>query len=814
MVTPKQPEHTPPEYRSAPDIWSDLAGFERGRGPYLAPPAKIPEPQPLSDLERFLERIWEPGDVREVRSPKHDGYNTAAGYFDDPAKLVEAVAGSRLDGRANVYVTINPVAPALLARAANRIDLKAKTTTADKDVVRRRWLFVDVDTVRPAGISATEDERALAQAVANAIAAYLRDLGWPDPVVAMSGNGYALFYPIDLPNDEASKRLVEGVLAHLAERCDTDGAKVDSTVSNAARIVGLVGTMKVKGDSTPDRPHRRSQLLRDPVRGDVVTAEQLAALAPDPQPKAGCPAASITIAGDRMAAGWVKDMLDAGGITYREIERKGRTWYRLDECPFHPEDDLRGDCGVGEDPVGKGLGHCFHNRGAGKGWQEFKAALGLRIERFTIDFGGPALEPPPPEPVAWPAPPAEAAFHGVLGDITRAVERHTEADPVGVLGTLLAMFGAACGGSRSFYQGSQQRTNLSLLLVGGTGFGGRKGTALDVGRAVFRLAYPELEKLWLVGAASGEAITGHLARKDDLDRPRWLIDERVLIVETEFGRLLTVMNREGSTLSAVLRNAWDGVAMGYARARDEVLIGRHHVSLLGHITPVELRSKLTDTDAANGFANRLLFLAVRRTRLVPFPQSPDTHVAAFVDQLRAAIESAGRPAELRFTEAAEDRWESFYAGLALSPRLGLAGALTGRHEAQVARLALVYALADQAPAIDVEHLEAAIALAEYAARSVVHAFGDSTGNRHADQLRAMLGDGPVGWDEAKRSLGLRTAADMAEVVAVLTDAGIAEVLAEASAAGRGRPRRLIAIKGVKGVKDARGARTNAKETAA
>jgi hypothetical protein len=331
----------------------------------------------VSDLERFLDLIWEPGDVREVRSPKHDGYNTAAGYFDDPAKLVEAVAGSRLDGRANVYLTINPVAPALLARAANRIDLKAKTTTADKDVLRRRWLFVDVDPVRPAAISATEAEREAALEVARGVSAYLGGLGWPTSIVAMSGNGYALFYPIDLPNDEPSRHLVERVLHHLAARFDTDGAKVDTSVANAARIVGLTGTMKVKGDSTPDRPHRPSQLLRDPVRGAVVTAEQLAALAPDPQPKAGPPTASIVVVGGHVAPGWVKQRLDDAGIAYREGQRNGRTWYRLDECPFHPEDDLRGDCGVGEDPVGKGLGHCFHNRGVGKGWQEFKAALGL-----------------------------------------------------------------------------------------------------------------------------------------------------------------------------------------------------------------------------------------------------------------------------------------------------------------------------------------------------------------------------------------------------------------------------------------------------
>lgn len=215
---------------------------------------------------------------------------------------------------------------------------------------------------------------------------------------------------------------------------------------------------------------------------------------------------------------------------------------------------------------------------------------------------------------AWPEPLEDAAYHGVLGEIAQAVAPLTEADPVAVLGTLLVMFGAACGGHRSMYQGSQQRANLSLLLVGETGFRGRKGTALDIGRGVFRLAYPDLDHLWLVGVASGEAISGHLTRKDAGGQ---VVDPRVLIVEPEFGRVLTIMGREGSTLSPVLRNAWDGVPLGHARARDESLVTSHHVALLGHVTPVELRSKLTDADAANGFANRILFLAVRRSQLIP-----------------------------------------------------------------------------------------------------------------------------------------------------------------------------------------------------
>ncbi|MEJ7697130.1 MAG: DUF3987 domain-containing protein [Candidatus Limnocylindrales bacterium] len=416
------------------------------------------------------------------------------------------------------------------------------------------------------------------------------------------------------------------------------------------------------------------------------------------------------------------------------------------------------------------------------------------------------------EPASWPEPLGDAAYHGVLGEIALAVAPYTEADPVAVLGTLVSMFGSACGGGRALYQGSLQRSNTSVLLVGATGFGGRKGTALDLARSVFRLAYPELDALWLVGVASGEAIAGHLVRR--IEEARAVggpAEERVFLVEPEFGRLLTILNREGSTLSAVLRNAWDGVPLGHARARDESLVTAHHVSLLGHITPTELRVKLTDSDAANGFANRILFLAVRRQRLIPFPASPDAIVQPFVERLQSAILDAAAPGELAFDDAARDRWEDFYAELAVTPRLGLSGAVTGRHEAQVARLALVYALADRSEVVGAAHLEAAIALAEYARRSAVWALGDSTGNRHADVLLRMLDDGEVSYDDAKRALGLRTGADLAEAVGVLVDAGLATVVKMPRPTG-GRPGRVIRANGANGANGVRGARTGERKT--
>jgi hypothetical protein len=343
---------------------------------------------PPTDLERFIEVLWRPGDVREVRIP--GGRSVDSGYFDDPAALVAAV--QPLDGVENAYITVNPVDPSLLARSANRIR-SARSTTSDGQIIERRWLPIDIDPNRPSGISASEEEREAALEVTRQVWTYLNGLGWPEPMVALSGNGYWMFYPTELPNDTPSTKLVEGVLGHLSARFSSPIVSIDTTVSNASRIVALIGMLKVKGDATVDRPHRRSGLLRMPKDFVAVSSEQLAGLTPPPATVPPQRPPTITVAGDRMPEGWVGKLLDAAGISYRQMTRKGTTWYRLNQCPFHPEDDQGGDCGVGEDPDGKALGKCFHNRGSGKGWQDFKSALGVATDVVRPFPGSPTAQP-------------------------------------------------------------------------------------------------------------------------------------------------------------------------------------------------------------------------------------------------------------------------------------------------------------------------------------------------------------------------------------------------------------------------------------
>jgi hypothetical protein len=208
--------------------------------------------------------------------------HTEAGFFDTAHLSEMATAALTVTKFAKgVYFTLNPLNPALLARRCNRTAWANEGELAkDKDVLARRWLLIDADPVRDPLVSATDAEKAEARAVALDVREHLRGRGWPDPVLADSGNGFHLLYRVDLPAADGGR--VERLLRALAARFDTPRVKIDQAVFNPARICKLPGTLARKGDSTPDRPHRRALVVEFP------TADR----EPDPCPTTGAPASS------------------------------------------------------------------------------------------------------------------------------------------------------------------------------------------------------------------------------------------------------------------------------------------------------------------------------------------------------------------------------------------------------------------------------------------------------------------------------------------------------------------------------------------
>jgi hypothetical protein len=324
-----------------------------------------------AEVRLTLARVIAAGAVFEVRAldaqlSGNGRTATISGYFNSLDACVTELR--KLSGAKGIYVTLNPVNPALLARCANRLDYaKKNATTNDLHILERRWLLLDVDAERPSGVSASDSEKEAAHKKACEIRDYLKGRGWPSPIAADSGNGYHLLYRIDLPCDDG--KVLEQVLAALASRFDGDGVKLDRSVHNAARIIRLYGTLAAKGDNTKERPHRISKILLSPLFV-AVTAEQLGALVDELQPQRPAlvkqPAAS-------------EEAFDVEGfltrysveVAERTTERDGTIKWKLKHCPFN-HDHVDGDAAVFQSPVGCLGFHCFHSSCTDKHWNDFR----------------------------------------------------------------------------------------------------------------------------------------------------------------------------------------------------------------------------------------------------------------------------------------------------------------------------------------------------------------------------------------------------------------------------------------------------------
>jgi hypothetical protein len=347
------------------------------------------------------------------------------------------------------------------------------------------------------------------------------------------------------------------------------------------------------------------------------------------------------------------------------------------------------------------------------------------------------------------------AYHGLAGDVVKTIGPHTEADPVAILLQVLTYAGNIIGRC-PYYQieADQHRANLFSVLVGESAKG-RKGTSGGRARSVFMTTDPDwIESRMKGGLSSGEGLISEVRderkewnKKDKCEEVAdpGVHDKRLMVTEAEFANALAVMERPGNTLSPTIRNAWDGRTLSTITKHSPLKATGAHISICGHITIDELRMRLTRTDAANGFANRFLFAVVSRSKLLPFGGNlPEAEVARLCTRIKEAIEAAKPIGRMTMGDAACASWQVVYKDLSAS-KLGLLGAVVARAEAQVIRLALVYALLDGKNQIDTPHLKAALAVWDFCEASAAYIFGDSLGDPLADDiLRALRQAGNAG----------------------------------------------------------------------
>ncbi|MDR3792996.1 MAG: bifunctional DNA primase/polymerase [Terracidiphilus sp.] len=364
-------------------------------------------------------------------------------------------------------------------------------------------------------------------------------------------------------------------------------------------------------------------------------------------------------------------------------------------------------------------------------------------------------------PRQLPAPLGEAAYYGLAGDFARLVEPETEADPAALLFQFLAAMGSIVGRGPHYRVGAaKHHTNLFMVIVGNSAKA-RKGTSWgEVHAACKSIDLSWWSRRITSGLSTGEGLI-HAVRDEIKEsvaiKERGKVtdyqeqvtdpgeaDKRLLCVESELGRALQSAARDGNTLSPVIRLAWDGDALRVLTKNARETCAAPHISIIGHITNTELQRLLTESDAANGFANRFLWVCSTRSKCLPFGGNVDNAaLESFCECVRNAVEFARKVEAIAWAPDAAERWEAEYPKLS-EGKPGLFGQVTARAEAQTIRLALLYAVLDKSAEIRLEHLNAALELWRYCEDSAAFIFGASLGNPLADAMIELLRAHPDG----------------------------------------------------------------------
>ena len=407
---------------------------------------------------------------------------------------------------------------------------------------------------------------------------------------------------------------------------------------------------------------------------------------------------------------------------------------------------------------------------------------------------GPSVATTPP-PTSWPSPPDAAAYSGLAGEIVQAIAPHTEADPVALLAQLLVAFGNAAGrGPHTFIEAARHGLNEFAVVVGDSA-NGRKGTSFAHIRKLFEQpAAAWLGERVMGGLSSGEGLIynvrdpGAVPADPKKEADPGILDKRLLVVEPEFANVLRVTTRQANTLSVVIRNSWDGITLRTMTRNNPLKATNTHISMLGHITPEELRGELNDVSMLNGFANRFMFVAARRSKLKPFGgYLPPGELDRLQFRIGAALDVARGLDRLDLNLKARDLWVAVYETLTTGPP-GAMGAIYNRAAPHVRRLAMIYAAINGCESVTAEHLTAALAFWQYCSDSATFIFGAATGDKVADDvLEYLRAADPMGMTrtEVSNALGRHiTASRLSAALTGLEQAKLAKRRTNENTGGR------------------------------
>ena len=346
----------------------------------------------------------------------------------------------------------------------------------------------------------------------------------------------------------------------------------------------------------------------------------------------------------------------------------------------------------------------------------------------------------------------EAAYYGVFGRTVEKIAPHTEADPAAILVQTMTMFGCKAGAKAHFrVEATDHYANLSHAWWGNRRVPG-KGVLLTMSGRRFPLIDPDwVTNHMATGLHSGEGLiwnvrdpifenrenkqTGGLER---VMTDSGVDDKRLCVIEPEFAQPLKLMSNPRNILSTVLRCAWDHKQLRTMVKNDPNIATGAHIAIIGHITEEELKREIGQCELFNGFANRFLWLYVKRSKvLAEGGLMDDATLKGIAFDLKASLSKALAVGRMHRDPEASALWKKVYPVLT-SDGVGMSGVVTNRAEAQVLRMEMHYALQDGSSLIKKVHLQAALALWQYCFESARYVFGDRLADINAQKILEAL----------------------------------------------------------------------------
>ena len=319
------------------------------------------------EIRKAISIMKNQNDLFEVRIVASSKKNIS-GYFRDAETCINALRAAHINDNCNVYITLNGIRDECYSRQQrDRFMNNVTPTTTDSDIDLYTWFLIDIDPVRAAGTSSSEEQIVLAKKKSNEVYLFMKQTGFEEPIVGFSGNGVHLLYSVGLAVNEENKKLVKDCLAVLSLFFSDDKVSVDTANFNPARVCKLYGTLAQKGANTQDRPHRMSYIVQAPEKAkqnDKALLQKLAGYLPVPDSPQG-----YNRFNPREFD--LDQWLDGHGLHYTKASYGSGTKYILDHCPFDENHTGKDACIFRMSNGAIGF-HCFHNSCADRTWQDVR----------------------------------------------------------------------------------------------------------------------------------------------------------------------------------------------------------------------------------------------------------------------------------------------------------------------------------------------------------------------------------------------------------------------------------------------------------